>query len=186
MLDLHALSFRLSVPTPYPTPRSVYTSECSAVFNLIPLNIERHALPVSQPSVVTCESTNVQTFTRASNGLLAKLGYLFSLPSRSAVTQPLHPPFPLPTHPTVPSLSFFSPFVLLIQRPFPYDIPIMATKQQVTSDAVDDGPPISVQDCEDTGESGKLKMIVQLVRKCMGIKDIASMCVSAIRSGIRF
>lgn len=51
----------------------------------------------------------------------------------------------------------------------------MAAKQQVTPDPVDDGPPISVPDSEDTGETGKLKMIVQLVRKCMGIKDIASM-----------
>lgn len=51
----------------------------------------------------------------------------------------------------------------------------MTTKQQVAPDVVDDGPPISVPDSGDTGESGKLKMIVQLVRKCMGIKDIASM-----------
>lgn len=49
--------------------------------------------------------------------------------------------------------------------------------QEVAPNAVDDGPPISVPDSGDTGESGKLKMIVQLVRKCMGIKDIASMCV---------
>lgn len=51
-----------------------------------------------------------------------------------------------------------------------------APKQEVASNAIDDGPPISVPDSGDTGESGKLKMIVQLVRKCMGIKDIASMC----------
>ena len=51
------------------------------------------------------------------------------------------------------------------------------SNQEVTSNPVDDGPPISVPDSGDTGESGKLKMIVQLVRKCMGIKDIASMCV---------
>ena len=45
---------------------------------------------------------------------------------------------------------------------------------------VDDGalgPPISVPDTGDTGEGGKLKMIVQLVKKCFGVKDIASMCV---------
>lgn len=53
----------------------------------------------------------------------------------------------------------------------------MVSNQEVTSNAVDDGPPISVPDSGDPGESGKLKMIVQLVRKCMGIKDIASMCV---------
>jgi hypothetical protein len=51
------------------------------------------------------------------------------------------------------------------------------SKQQGASDVVDDGPPLSVPDSGDTGESGKLKMIVQLVRKCMGIKDIASMYV---------
>lgn len=28
---------------------------------------------------------------------------------------------------------------------------------------------------EDTGEGGKLKMLMQLVKKCMGVKDIASM-----------
>ncbi len=36
---------------------------------------------------------------------------------------------------------------------------------------------VSVPDTSDTGESGKLKMIVQLVKKCLGVKDIASMCV---------
>lgn len=35
--------------------------------------------------------------------------------------------------------------------------------------------PISVPDTGDTGEGGKLKMIVQLVKKCLGVKDIASM-----------
>ncbi|KAF9653725.1 hypothetical protein BDM02DRAFT_3086907 [Thelephora ganbajun] len=54
----------------------------------------------------------------------------------------------------------------------------MVYKEQAASDTVDDGPPISVPDSGDTGESGKLKMIVQLVRKCMGIKDIASMRLS--------
>jgi hypothetical protein len=34
--------------------------------------------------------------------------------------------------------------------------------------------PISVPD---TGEGGKLKMIVSLVKKCLGVKDIASMSV---------
>jgi len=28
---------------------------------------------------------------------------------------------------------------------------------------------------EDTGEGGKLKMIVTLVKRCLGVKDIASM-----------
>jgi hypothetical protein len=53
---------------------------------------------------------------------------------------------------------------------------VPTSKQEVAPTAADDGLPISVPDSGDTGESGKLKMIVQLVRKCMGIKDIASMC----------
>lgn len=39
------------------------------------------------------------------------------------------------------------------------------------------GPPISVPDTGDHGEGGKLKMIVQLVKKCLGVKDIAAMFV---------
>ena len=110
-------------------------------------------------------------------GLLAKSGVFIPATSGSAVTRQLHtPPFPLPAHPTVPSLSLS--FFLFSSPPnglSPHGISIMATKQEVTSDTVDDGPPISVPDSGETGESGKLKMIVQLVRKCMGIKDIASM-----------
>lgn len=62
---------------------------------------------------------------------------------------------------------------------------VPVSNQEATPDVVDDGPPISVADSADTGESGKLKMIVQLVRKCMGIKDIASMCVSFVEPGAR-
>ncbi|KAI0371275.1 hypothetical protein BV20DRAFT_1017287 [Pilatotrama ljubarskyi] len=40
------------------------------------------------------------------------------------------------------------------------------------------GQAISVPDTGDTGESGKLKMIVQLVKKCLGVKDIAAMRLS--------
>nr|GAT46670.1 predicted protein [Mycena chlorophos] len=39
------------------------------------------------------------------------------------------------------------------------------------------GPPISVPDSND-GEGGKLKMIVQLVKKALGVKDIAAMRLS--------
>ncbi|OBZ77732.1 Isoleucine--tRNA ligase [Grifola frondosa] len=39
----------------------------------------------------------------------------------------------------------------------------------------DDAQAISVPDAADAGESGKLKMIVQLVKKCLGVKDIAAM-----------
>lgn len=43
----------------------------------------------------------------------------------------------------------------------------------------DDTPAslVSMPDSGDTGEGGKLKMIVQLVKKCLGVKDIASMYV---------
>jgi hypothetical protein len=44
------------------------------------------------------------------------------------------------------------------------------------------GPPISVPDSGDTGEGGKLKMIIQLVRKCFGVKDIAAMLVCFLPS----
>jgi hypothetical protein len=40
---------------------------------------------------------------------------------------------------------------------------------------IDDDAPISVPDSGDTGEGGKIKMIVQLVKKCLGVKDIAAM-----------
>ncbi|KAF8645827.1 hypothetical protein AX16_007550 [Volvariella volvacea WC 439] len=40
------------------------------------------------------------------------------------------------------------------------------------------GPPISVPDSGDTDEGGKLKMILQLVKKCFGVKDIAAMRLS--------
>lgn len=41
-------------------------------------------------------------------------------------------------------------------------------------------PPVSVPDTGDASESSKLKMIVQLVKKCFGVKDIASMYVPGI------
>jgi oxysterol-binding protein-related protein 9/10/11 len=42
----------------------------------------------------------------------------------------------------------------------------------------EEGAAISVPDTGDAGEGGKLKMIIQLVKKCLGVKDIASMSVS--------
>ena len=39
------------------------------------------------------------------------------------------------------------------------------------------GPPISVPDSGDTGEGGKLKMILQLVKRSLGVKDLAAMFV---------
>ncbi|KIM71349.1 hypothetical protein PILCRDRAFT_17153 [Piloderma croceum F 1598] len=40
------------------------------------------------------------------------------------------------------------------------------------------GPPISVPDSSDGGEGGKLKMIIALVKKSLGVKDIAAMRLS--------
>jgi hypothetical protein len=40
------------------------------------------------------------------------------------------------------------------------------------------GLPLCVPESGDAGEGGKLKMVVQLVKKCLGVKDIASMFVA--------
>ena len=40
------------------------------------------------------------------------------------------------------------------------------------------GEPISVPDNGDHGEGGKLKMIVQLVKRSLGVKDLAAMQVT--------
>ena len=111
---------------------------------------------------------------------LPKVGYLYPLPPDQPPPGRFTLPVPLPAHPTFlhPSLSF----LFTAKRLSPHDdVFVMATGQQATPDTVDDSPPISVPDSGDTGESGKLKMIVQLVRKCMGIKDIASMWVSSVQ-----
>lgn len=52
---------------------------------------------------------------------------------------------------------------------------IPTTAPAIDEDAPD--APISVPDSGDTGEGGKLKMIVQLVKKSLGVKDIAAMYV---------
>jgi hypothetical protein len=41
----------------------------------------------------------------------------------------------------------------------------------------DEGAAVAVPDTGEQGESGKLKMIVSLVKKVVGVKDIASMFV---------
>lgn len=53
-----------------------------------------------------------------------------------------------------------------------------ATEQDADIDDDAPDPPISVPDSGDTGEGGKLKMIIQLVKKSFGVKDIATMWVS--------
>ncbi|KAK2465606.1 hypothetical protein APHAL10511_002498 [Amanita phalloides] len=46
-------------------------------------------------------------------------------------------------------------------------------------DLLDNSEPVSVpEDSGDAGDGGKLKMIVSLVKKCLGVKDIASMRLS--------
>lgn len=61
----------------------------------------------------------------------------------------------------------------------PTDEPV-ANLGHIPDDDDAPGPPISVPDSGDTGEGGKLKMIVQLLKKSLGVKDIAAMYVSPI------
>lgn len=56
----------------------------------------------------------------------------------------------------------------------------MTAPQHKDNVVVDEEAPISVPDSGDTGEGGKLKMIVQLVKKCLGVKDIANMYVLSL------
>lgn len=51
--------------------------------------------------------------------------------------------------------------------------PVDTDETQIDDDVI--SQPISVPDSGDAGESGKLKMIIQLLKKCLGVKDIASM-----------
>ena len=57
----------------------------------------------------------------------------------------------------------------------------MASSGATYDTVIDDeapGPPISVPDSGDTGEGGRLKMIIQLVKRSLGVKDLAAMFVS--------
>jgi hypothetical protein len=57
----------------------------------------------------------------------------------------------------------------------------MASSGVLYDTVIDDdapGPPISVPDSGDTGEGGKLKMIIQLVKRSLGVKDLAAMRLS--------
>jgi oxysterol-binding protein-related protein 9/10/11 len=47
----------------------------------------------------------------------------------------------------------------------------------IDDDSEAPGPPISVPDSGDTGEGGRLKMIIQLVKRSLGVKDLAAMFV---------
>lgn len=64
----------------------------------------------------------------------------------------------------------------------------MASSGVLYDTVIDDdapGPPISVPDSGDTGEGGKLKMIIQLVKRSLGVKDLAAMFVSFVITGRR-
>jgi len=62
-----------------------------------------------------------------------------------------------------------------------YSLPASKDSGSVdTDDAETSAGPISVPDTGDHGEGGKLKMIVQLVKRALGVKDIAAMCVVAL------
>jgi hypothetical protein len=57
---------------------------------------------------------------------------------------------------------------------------IMASSEVTYDTAIDEdapGLPISVPDSGDTGE-GRLKMIIQLLKRSLGVKDLAAMFVS--------
>jgi hypothetical protein len=57
----------------------------------------------------------------------------------------------------------------------------MANSMAAYDTAIDEdapGLPISVPDSGDTGEGGRLKMIIQLVKRSLGVKDLAAMFVS--------
>jgi oxysterol-binding protein-related protein 9/10/11 len=59
----------------------------------------------------------------------------------------------------------------------------MASSESIHDTVLDEdapGPPISVPDSGDTGEGGKLKMILQLVKKSLGVKDLAAMFVFSL------
>jgi oxysterol-binding protein-related protein 9/10/11 len=59
-----------------------------------------------------------------------------------------------------------------------YSLPASKDSGSVDTDAETPAAPISVPDTGDHGEGGKLKMIVQLVKRVLGVKDIAAMRLS--------
>jgi hypothetical protein len=61
-----------------------------------------------------------------------------------------------------------------------YSLPASKDSGSIDTDAETSAGPIPVPDTGDHGEGGKLKMIVQLVRRALGVKDIAAMCVVAL------
>jgi hypothetical protein len=72
-----------------------------------------------------------------------------------------------------PSPPFFLYLSLLTFVRLDSSVRTMSSNQ----DDHDTAPPVAVADSGDHGEGGKVKMIVSLVKKCLGVKDIASMWV---------
>ncbi|KAG1730899.1 hypothetical protein EDB19DRAFT_1366603, partial [Suillus lakei] len=58
------------------------------------------------------------------------------------------------------------------------DEAIKVPSGEVLDDDEAPGPTISLPDSGDTGKGGKLSRIVQLIKKCLGVKDIAAMRLS--------
>ena len=56
-------------------------------------------------------------------------------------------------------------------QPLPQDEPGDNTELNLEGEAE------NVADAGDTGEGGKLKMIMSLLKRCLGVKDLAAMCV---------
>ena len=62
----------------------------------------------------------------------------------------------------------------------------MASSEVIYDTVVDEdapGPPISVPESGE-GEGGRLKMIIQLVKRSLGVKDLAAMFVRSYNRGI--
>jgi hypothetical protein len=50
----------------------------------------------------------------------------------------------------------------------------------------EEGAAVAVADTGDASEGGRLKMIVSLVKKCLGVKDIASMSAPPLPARTRY
>ena len=61
-------------------------------------------------------------------------------------------------------------------EPVPASPPAQAPEERLHEEEEDtDAQAAAIAVPEDTGEGGKLKMIVSLVKRCFGVKDIASL-----------
>lgn len=122
-------------------------------------NVSSRRFQNSSSWVMGCSSRVVAMTVRSKAGLRGFIGVKGSVP--------------VTTYHHIPSSSFF-PLISLFFMP---QDPVSANPNNTHIDEDAPGPPISVPDSGDTGEGGKIKMIVQLVKKCLGVKDIAAMFV---------